>query len=348
MKNFTKIVFLFITHDVLSQVGINTTTPDSSSILDITSTEKGVLIPRMTAIERISISTPIAEGLLVYQTDDVEGFYFYDGTSWDRILKQSKDAVPVGAIFTFPFQTPPIGYLVCDGSAVSRTTYSNLFLVLGTMYGNGDGSTTFNLPDYRGKFLRGTDNGSGTDPDALTRLDRGDGTVGDAVGTQQGDSMVNHNHEIDAPLTTTTNDGIHTHSTFTPSFNSSSAGNHQHNTSSTTTSIGGGLHNHNIRYQEANLSTSAFATAKRYLSTNGTDGIMTTEFNTNHTHTVTIPSLITNSTGNHVHTITPPAGSTDSSPSHNHSVDIPNFNSSSVGDSENRPLNINVVWCIKY
>lgn len=348
MKNFTKIVFLFITHVVLSQVGINTTTPDSSSILDITSTEKGVLIPRMTAIERISISTPIAEGLLVYQTDDVEGFYFYDGSSWDRILKQSRDAVPIGAIFTFPFQTPPTGYLVCDGSAVSRTTYSNLFLILGTTYGNGDGSTTFNLPDYRGKFLRGTDNGSGNDPNAVTRLDRGDGTTGDAVGTQQGDDMINHSHEIDAPLTTTTNDGIHMHTTFTPVFNSSSAGNHQHSTTSTTININGGSHNHGIRYEEANLSTSTFASPKRYLSSTTAGATMFTDNNTSHNHTATIPGLITNSTGNHTHTITPPAGSTNSSPSHNHNIDIPNFNSSSVGNSENRPININVVWCIKY
>jgi microcystin-dependent protein len=52
---------------------------------------------------------------------------------------------------------PPPGYLPCNGSAVSRTTYADLFAVLGTHYGVGDGSTTFNLPNYVGQFLRGWD-----------------------------------------------------------------------------------------------------------------------------------------------------------------------------------------------
>ena len=47
------------------------------------------------------------------------------------------------------------GYLICNGAAVSRTTYADLFSVLGTTYGSGDGSTTFNLPDFRGDFIRG-------------------------------------------------------------------------------------------------------------------------------------------------------------------------------------------------
>ena len=348
MKKIIISFLLLLTQISFSQVGIGTINPDSSSILDVTSTEKGILIPRMTALERLSIISPIAEGLIVYQTDDIEGFYFYDGNSWDRLLSKTKDSIPTGAIFTFPFQTPPTGYLVCDGSAISRTTYVNLFLVLGTMYGNGDGSTTFNLPDYRGKFLRGTDNGSGTDPDSFVRQDRGDGTTGDAVGTQQGDSMQSHNHEINVPTATTTDDGIHSHSTYTPSFNSSYEGNHSHYTNSYTITVAGGSHNHGIRYETANLSTSAFASSKRYLSSTSTGGVMSTEDNNFHTHTGTVPSLITNSTGNHTHLISPPAGSTDSSTSHNHNVDIPTFNSSSVGNSENRPTNVNVVWCIKY
>ncbi len=85
-------------------------------------------------------------------------------------------------------------WLLCDGSAVSRTTYADLFALLGVAYGNGDGSTTFNLPDYRGEFLRGTDAGAGNDPDALSRTDRGDGTTGDTVGTKQDHEFAQHNH----------------------------------------------------------------------------------------------------------------------------------------------------------
>ena len=66
-------------------------------------------------------------------------------------------AAPPGAIMAFGASSAPTGWLVCDGSAVSRTSYAALFAVLSTTWGTGDGSTTFNLPDLRGQFLRGYD-----------------------------------------------------------------------------------------------------------------------------------------------------------------------------------------------
>ena len=63
-------------------------------------------------------------------------------------------------------------------------------------YGVGDGSNTFNLPSLRGKFLRGWANGSANDPDRATRTDRGDGTTGDNVGTQQAAAYENHGHAL--------------------------------------------------------------------------------------------------------------------------------------------------------
>lgn len=71
--------------------------------------------------------------------------------------------VPAGAVFYFAANSAPSGYLEADGAAISRTTYAALFAVVGTTFGTGDGSTTFNLPDLRGEFLRGWDNGKGTD-----------------------------------------------------------------------------------------------------------------------------------------------------------------------------------------
>lgn len=67
--------------------------------------------------------------------------------------------VPPGAIFDFPVVTPPAGYLACDGSNVSRATFAALFALIGTNYGNGDGSTTFTLPNYRGRVRAGYDAG---------------------------------------------------------------------------------------------------------------------------------------------------------------------------------------------
>jgi microcystin-dependent protein len=103
--------------------------------------------------------------------------------------------VPTGTVIIWPMETPPSGYLVCDGSAVSRTTYEDLWTLLGTTYGSGNGSTTFNLPNFMGRFIRGWDNGEGNDPDAGDREDRGDGNDGDIVGTLQDWAMKDHWHQ---------------------------------------------------------------------------------------------------------------------------------------------------------
>lgn len=73
---------------------------------------------------------------------------------------------PTGTISMFAGSTAPTGYLICDGSAVSRTTYAGLYAVIGTTYGTGDGSTTFNLPNLKGKVPVGQDT-SDTSFDAL-------------------------------------------------------------------------------------------------------------------------------------------------------------------------------------
>ena len=72
-------------------------------------------------------------------------------------------AAPVGSVYTFAGATVPTGWLKCNGALLSRTTYASLFAVIGTTYGAGDGSTTFALPDLRGEFVRGVDDGRGVD-----------------------------------------------------------------------------------------------------------------------------------------------------------------------------------------
>jgi len=114
-------------------------------------------------------------------------------TSWDY------SHPPVGSIMAYCLATEPAGYLECDGSAVSRTTYSRLYATIATMYGNGNGTTTFNLPDLRGYFLRGWDHGASVDPDKASRTDRGDGTTGDYVGTKQADEYESHTHTYYPP-----------------------------------------------------------------------------------------------------------------------------------------------------
>jgi len=90
-------------------------------------------------------------------------------------------AIPAGAVMSFAMNSAPAGWLACNGAAVSRSTYSALFSAVSTTYGTGDGSTTFNLPDLRGYFVRG----SGTN---------GDGTASGTFGEKQVDLIGNHTH----------------------------------------------------------------------------------------------------------------------------------------------------------
>ena len=92
-----------------------------------------------------------------------------------------------GSITMYAGSTTPDGYLICDGSAVSRTTYSDLFNVIGTTYGNGDGSTTFNVPNLKGKVVVGLDSND-TDFDTLGE------TGGEKEHTLIIDEMPSHDH----------------------------------------------------------------------------------------------------------------------------------------------------------
>ena len=96
---------------------------------------------------------------------------------------------PSGSVEAFAGSTLPSGWLECDGSAVSRTTYSALFSAIGTTWGTGDGSTTFNLPDFRGLALEGTGtNGSAQDA-------AGNNYAGAALGAVKKDQMQGHWHK---------------------------------------------------------------------------------------------------------------------------------------------------------
>jgi len=78
-------------------------------------------------------------------------------------LQESSITDFTAVVLPFAFNSPPVGWLECDGAEISRITYSSLFTKIRTTYGNGDGSNTFNIPDLRGEFIRGWDNGRGLD-----------------------------------------------------------------------------------------------------------------------------------------------------------------------------------------
>ena len=132
------------------------------------------------------------------------------GRNFDALTSNGSGAttftpVPsVGTIIMHTGTSVPNGYLMCDGAAVSRTTYADLFAEIGTTYGSGDGATTFNLPDFRGRRAMG----AGTGPGLTTR------TRGSSVGAETISTVPTHSHNISDPghsHTATVNDPTHRH-----------------------------------------------------------------------------------------------------------------------------------------
>ena len=124
------------------------------------------------------------------------GFLQTDGSG--NLSFQIVAGVPTGAVFCVAVATIPTGYLECNGAAVSRTTYAALFSFIGTQYGAGNGSSTFNLPDLRGEFVRGFDNGRGVDS-------------GRGIGSSQSGQNLSHDHDADASATSNVSDPGHRH-----------------------------------------------------------------------------------------------------------------------------------------
>ena len=106
--------------------------------------------------------------------------------------------LPSGMITAYGGVSVPNRWLPCDGSEVSRQQFARLFEAIGTAYGAGDGATTFNLPDLRGRFIRGVDGSAGRDPDADFReAGNPGGNIGDNVGSVQLDSFQGHFHTFE-------------------------------------------------------------------------------------------------------------------------------------------------------
>lgn len=153
--------------------------------------------------------TAVPYAYVAQSANSVSASNITTGTLPATVMPTTEKILP-GTIMAYASPTPPAagsGWLLCDGSAVSRTTYNALFLSLGsgTYWGTGDGSTTFNLPDLRGRFLRGVNGdpaapNSIVDPDYLARTDKS-GTVlsnslSNNVGSYQGDAFQGHNLSI--------------------------------------------------------------------------------------------------------------------------------------------------------
>jgi microcystin-dependent protein len=259
-------------------------------------------------------------------------------------LKLDVDAtegVPIGTIIDFAGSSAPTKYLRCDGSAVSRTTYASLFTAIGTLWGVGDGSTTFNLPTGDGVALWGADGSH-------------------AVGSFTGTDSVNlaHTHGVGTLVNDTV--AAHTHSDGTLATDSQGA--HTHSADGTLATDTVAAHTHTIAHTHQIDPPSA--TTSGPSSTSATQLVLGAVASSTHTHTVDIPAFTsgaestansgsggshshdvtgnTSSDGNHAHDVT---GATGSNGSHSHTIS--GATDSQLTTVDKRPARIHTLKCIR-
>ena len=151
---------------------------------------------------------------------DAEGdLAYHDGSKWTRLAKgaagqylatnsgatapewvtaPTSDSIPTGVLNPYAGATAPVGWLLCFGQSISRTTYATLFTAIGTTYGSASG-TTFNLPDMRGQVTAGLDNMGGTSRNRVldTDADVLGGEIGDSGGHSHGLITTQQDHYPD-------------------------------------------------------------------------------------------------------------------------------------------------------
>lgn len=162
--------------NILKKAGV---TPDvkkvdqlAQAIFASASTSKAGIVQLSSAINSAS-ETTAATSKAVKQAYDLA----------NAANNRDVSGVPTGMLLPFAGTAIPEGYLLCNGSAVSRTTYSKLFGVIGTLWGSGDGSTTFNLPDFSDRFIEGTTSTSSVGKKLSAGLPNITGTVKGSRGT---------------------------------------------------------------------------------------------------------------------------------------------------------------------
>ena len=313
-----------------SQVAIGTSNPHASAKFQIDATDKGFLAPRV-ALTSLTDNTTIASpatGLMVYCNGTgglEEGFYYWNGTSWTKMSQVSNNQ-DLGYVVGWPSNATPPGYLLpLSGGTYNWADYPEFQTFNGTYASQfivSSNSTTFTLKDINssGRFLRGGST-AGADQVAGTKLP----VIPFALSTAGA-----HTHSVDPAAVTSTTNGAHVHSVDPPSTGSSSNGDHAHTLHRRGNEDNGAFDPGNGRWWEGSVSTTDRAIGYNAVSTSTTGA---------HIHSVDIAAFNSASNGDHTHTVDVAATTSTTNGDHSHTI--------SGGDSETRPINTSIVWCIK-
>ncbi|WAT31825.1 phage tail protein [Pseudomonas sp. GXZC] len=215
----------------------------------------------------------------------------------------------VGDIKVVATPEPPHGWLKCNGAVVSRTQYAKLFEVIGTRFGAGNGSTTFGLPDLRGEFVRGWDDGRGVD-------------TGRALGSAQGGQNASHSHGVTVSAV-----GDHQHAV---TGSTDTVGSHVHSVSGSTNTTGEHYHYSSASGWVNNGGNATGGAGVAY----GNPGSNTAGA---HAHSITGQAA---AAGSHAHAV---SGTAAAGGGHGHTA-----TAEASGGTEARPRNVALLYVIKY
>jgi microcystin-dependent protein len=147
----------------------------------VSSANYAVRVKAATGQNIVDLGSQAQANELVIDPNSIVRVFKISNTLWGMMVLRSESEIPPGIVSAWAVNSPPFGWLPCEGQAISRTSYARLFANIGTVFGTGNGTTTFNLPDLRGEFIRGWANARSVD-------------TGRAFGSFQADELKAHTH----------------------------------------------------------------------------------------------------------------------------------------------------------
>lgn len=316
-KYLFSLCILSLSH-LWAQVGVGTNTPHSSSMLEVQSTDKGILFPRMTSTQRMAIGSP-ANGLHVFDTN-TNSLWYYNGSFWVNSKAEASEGDVKSGIQTADHS----GWVLLDGRALS-TLSANQQAVAASL------GITGNLPNATNAYL--VQNGgsmgavSGSNTTTLTQANLPNvsftGTASNAGG---------HSHTTDPAAVTSSSGGSHSHTVDPASVNTSTNGNHTH-------SIGRRLNQDNGAYDPGDgraYENSAATTDRTF------NNWFNVSANGDHAHSVDIPSTTTSAVSDHSHTVDIPSTTSSSVADHTHPVSVSSGGSASPINIAPKSLSVNM------
>lgn len=299
-----------------AQVGIGTSSPNNSAMLEVNSSDKGILFPRMTSAQRNAIVSP-AIGLYVFDTNS-NSLWYFNGALWINTVSEAS----LGDVKSGFQSTDHSGWILLDGRPLTSLTPNQQAAATAIGF-------TTSLPDATNAYL--SQNGglvgavTGTNTTTVTQANLPNINF---TGTTA--SAGNHNHSVDPAPVSTSSNGNHNHITDPAAVNTSAGGNHTHSLNMVDADDGN-FSNVNGQYPTGDAS-----------KFNGADHYVSTEAAGNHSHSVNIPATTSTTAGAHTHTVDIPSTNSTTTGAHIHNVTVSSGGSDDPIDITPRSLTVNM------